>query len=156
VPIAKDGTYTLGRLAPGRYQVEAFVNSALGDLQMIHTDATVAAGATTTVTVTYPAPHLETKTIGPATGQGFWGIAVAVPGKVSPANVGELRAAIAKAAWWSVATVHGAQDGPTAVLEAELGAFSTPVTICPIAGGYNDGASPELFVGPDARPVHCE
>jgi hypothetical protein len=79
-----------------------------------------------------------------------------VPGKVNPANVGELRAALDKAAWWSVATVHGAQDGPAAVLEAELGAFSTPVTICPIEGGYNDGAQPALFVGPDARPVHCE
>jgi len=156
VPVGPDGTFTLNRLAPGRYQVEAFVNSALGDLEMVHADADVAAGATAKVTVTYPAPHLETKTVGPATGQGFWGIAIALPGKVTPATAGELRGAVAKAAWWSVATVHGAQDGPSAVLRAELGAFSTPVTICPIEGGYNDGLSPQLFMGPDARPIHCE
>jgi predicted Ser/Thr protein kinase len=156
VPVGTDGKFTLTRLAPGHYQVEAFVNSALGDLQMVHTDADVRAGATASVTVTYPASHVETRTIGPATGQGFWGIAVALPGKVSPATVGELRAALSKAAWWSVGTVHGAQEGPSAVLKADLGAFSTPVTICPIEGGYNDDSSPELFVGPDARPIHCE
>jgi predicted Ser/Thr protein kinase len=156
VPVAADGTYTLTRLAPGHYLVEAFVNTALGDLQMVHADVEVAAGATARVTVTYPTPHVEKTTIGPATGQGSWGIAVALPGKVSPATVGELRAAIAKAAWWSVATVHGAQEGPSTVFEAELGAFGTPVTICPLEGGYNDSSSPELFVGPDARPIHCE
>jgi serine/threonine protein kinase len=156
VPVAADGTYTLTRLAAGHYLVEAFVNTALGDLQMVHADAEVAAGATARVTVTYPTPHVEKTTIGPATGQGSWGIAVALPGKVSPATVGELRAAIAKAAWWSVATVHGAQQGPSTVFEAELGAFGTPVTICPLEGGYNDGSQPELFVGPDARPIHCE
>jgi tetratricopeptide (TPR) repeat protein len=156
VPVGTDGRFTLNRLAAGRYAVDTFVNSALGDLQIVHTDTEVKAGATTTVTLTYPIPHTETRRLGPAPEKGYWGVAIALPGKTTAATAAELKAAVDKAPWWSVNTVHSTRDGRAMVLEVELSAFSTPVTVCSVEGGYNDGLSPALFLGPDARPVHCE
>jgi hypothetical protein len=156
VAITQAGTFSLDHLAAGHYGIDAYVSSALDDLEIVHTEIDVAPGAVTPTTVTYPVPRLETRKLGPAPDRAYWGIAVALPGKVTAATAGALQTAIDRAPWWSVVKVHSARDGSAEVLEAQLGVFGRQVTVCAVEGGYSDNSDLKPFLGALARPVHCE
>jgi hypothetical protein len=156
VAITRAGTFSLDHLAAGHYGIDVYVSSALDDLRVIHAEVDVRPGVTTRTTVTYPVPRLETRKLGPAPESAYWGIMVALPGKVTATTAGALQATIDGAPWWSVVKVHSARDASAKVLEAELGVYDRQVTVCAVEGGHYSEMGLKLVLGPDARPVHCE
>jgi serine/threonine protein kinase len=154
IAIGSDGVFTLANLPPGTYSVEAFVNSAAGDLQMVRRDATITAHGTTKLELPYPAiTQVETPIPSTTTPKAMLGIAIALPGK-PPATVGELTKMLATTPWWSVVTVHSVRRNDSVVLEAVTGLLGEG-TVCPIERAYNNGSDPMLFMPSDATPVSC-
>ncbi|MBV8761189.1 MAG: hypothetical protein JO257_28085, partial [Deltaproteobacteria bacterium] len=156
VAIGADGVFTLANVPPGVASVEAFVNSAAGDLQMIRRDATITAHQTTKVDLPYGhAGTLTTNFPGGGEPRPHWGIAIALPKGKPPANGVELQERIAKTPWWSVTTVHTTKKNGAIQLEATLGTFGEAV-VCPIPGGFNNGSDPSLFLGTTNTPLQCQ
>ena len=99
IAVGSDGVFTLANLPPGTYDVEAFVNSAAGDLQMVRREATITAHTTTKLDLPYPQIATTTTTLPAAAPSAQWGIAIALPasGK-APATIDELQDALRKVA----------------------------------------------------------
>ncbi len=154
IAVGADGVFTLANLAPGPYSVEAFVNSAAGDLQMIRRDVTITAHQTTRIDLPYPTPTLGAFGFPGGSGGPQWGIAIALP-KPAPKDLDDLQARLRTAPWWTVATVHTVLSSDSVHAEASLGAFG-PGVVCAIEHGFNNGADPSLFLGMGNAPLHCQ
>jgi len=153
IAVGADGVFTLAHIPPGTYSVEAFVNSAAGDLQIITKSVTITAHETTNVDLPYPTAATVTTTFDTGTPSPMWGIAIALPGK-APANLDELQARLKTAPWWTVATVHTVKHSGSIQAQATQATFGQGV-VCGIPRGYSNESDPSLFLGSTKTPLQC-
>ena len=135
------------------YSVEAFVNSARSvTSRWSAATSRSRAHATTKIDLPYPSDRDD---VDDAAGRRrrapVWGIAIALPGK-PPATVGALHAALAKAPWWTVATVHTARADGGSVLEAVSASSATAGCA---RSSTASRTAPTRCCFSDRRPRHC-
>ena len=153
IAVGADGVFTLANIPPGTYGVEAFVNSAAGDLQIIRKEVTIAAHETTKVDLPYPALATITTTFETGPESPTWGISIALPGK-PPANLDELQTRLKTSPWWTVATVHTVRQSGSVQAQATQATFGQ-ATVCGIVHGYSNESDPSLFLGSTKTPLQC-
>ena len=153
IAVGADGVFTLANIPPGTYGVEAFVNSAAGDLQIVRKDVTITAHETTKVDLPFPSPATVTTTFEPRPEAPMWGIAIALPGK-PPANIDELQTRLKTEPVVDVATVHTVKQSGSIQAQATQATFG-PSTVCGIEHGYSNESDPALFLGSTKTPLQC-